>query len=213
MSAPVDYIVVGAGSAGCVVAARLSERPDCRVVLLEAGGSHDDFRIRTPGMSGALWRSKFDWGFSTVPQLHLGGRTPHWPRGKLLGGTSSLNYMVYMRGHRDNYDSWRDEGNAGWGYGDVLHTSRSPSTTSVALTSTTGIAAHSTFGRFPNPLRFARCSAKPRQKSVTYRLPKTSTARTRRARVRTKSPVEMDSVAAAPSRFSTLRVTAKTSRS
>jgi choline dehydrogenase len=71
-------------------------------------------------MSGALWRSKFDWGFSTVPQLHLGGRTPHWPRGKVLGGTSSLNYMVYMRGHRDNYDSWRDEGNAGWGYGDVL---------------------------------------------------------------------------------------------
>jgi choline dehydrogenase len=115
-----DYVVVGAGSAGCVVAARLSEDRKCTVTLIEAGGSHDDFRIRTPGLSGSLWRTRFDWGFSTVSQPGLGGRTPHWPRGKVLGGTSCLNYMVYIRGHRDNYDAWHREGNPGWAYDDVL---------------------------------------------------------------------------------------------
>ena len=115
-----DYVVIGAGSAGAVVAARLSEDPACSVRLVEAGGSHDDLRIRMPAGSGSLWRTKFDWGFRTVPQPGLGGRTPHLPRGKVLGGSSSINYMIYIRGHRDNFDEWRKLGNAGWGYADVL---------------------------------------------------------------------------------------------
>lgn len=115
-----DYVVIGAGSAGAVIASRLSETPENHVVLLEAGGSHKDFRLRAPALSGTLWRSKYDWSFNTAPQPNLDGRMPHWPRGKVLGGTSSINYMVYMRGHRDNYDAWAALGNAGWGYADVL---------------------------------------------------------------------------------------------
>ena len=88
--------------------------------LLEAGGSDKHLLVRTPGIVGQLWRRRFDWTFFTEPQEHLGGRRMHWPRGKVLGGTSSINYMIYMRGHRDNYDGWRDAGNAGWGYADVL---------------------------------------------------------------------------------------------
>ena len=71
-------------------------------------------------MVGQCWRRRFDWTFFTEPQEHLGGRRMHWPRGKVLGGSSSINYMIYMRGHRDNYDAWRDAGNDGWGYADVL---------------------------------------------------------------------------------------------
>jgi choline dehydrogenase len=115
-----DYIVAGAGSAGCVVAARLSEDPSVRVLVLEAGGPDRDLRIRIPAAFSKLFRSEFDWNYTTEPQAHLHGRALYWPRGKTLGGSSSINAQVYIRGHRWDFDHWRELGNAGWGYNDVL---------------------------------------------------------------------------------------------
>jgi choline dehydrogenase len=116
-----DYVVVGAGSAGSVLARRLSDDPKCRVLLIEAGPpKHRSFVVQAPGLYSQIWRSKLDWEFYTTPQVHADGRRMFWPRGKILGGTSCLNASVYIRGHRDNYDAWRDQGNPGWGYADVL---------------------------------------------------------------------------------------------
>ncbi|CAN5504036.1 GMC family oxidoreductase N-terminal domain-containing protein [soil metagenome] len=116
-----DYLIVGAGSAGCVLAARLSEDPDARVLLLEAGSDDTHANIHIPAAFGNLFKTKWDWNFSTEPQKQLHDRRMYWPRGKMLGGSSSLNAMIYIRGHASDYDRWRDHwGCKGWGYDDVL---------------------------------------------------------------------------------------------
>jgi choline dehydrogenase len=114
-----DYVIVGAGSAGCVLANRLSAA-GANVLLLEAGGSDDNKMIRTPGLIGALEGTHYDWGYRTVPQVHLNNRRIACPRGRVLGGTSSLNYMVYIRGNRGDYDTWAALGNEGWSYDEIL---------------------------------------------------------------------------------------------
>ena len=116
-----DFIIVGAGSAGCVLANRLSENPNNRVLLLEAGGKDWHPFIHMPaGLAKLVTLRKVNWAFETVPQQELNGRRLFWPRGKVLGGSSSINAMCYCRGHRKDYDSWADEGASGWDFDSVL---------------------------------------------------------------------------------------------
>ncbi|MEO7007607.1 MAG: choline dehydrogenase [Caldimonas sp.] len=121
MNEEFDYIVVGAGSAGCVLAARLSEDPATRVLLLEAGPPDRSLWIHLPiGYGKTMWSPKYNWCFSTEPEPNMNGRRIYWPRGKTLGGSSSINGLIYMRGQREDYDHWAALGNTGWGYEDVL---------------------------------------------------------------------------------------------
>ena len=115
-----DYIVVGAGSAGAAVASRLSEEPTCSVLLLEAGGPDNDPNIHIPARFSELFHSEVDWDYETIPQPGLNNRRDYVPRGKVFGGTSSMNAMVYQRGHPSDYDGWAARGNEGWAYEDVL---------------------------------------------------------------------------------------------
>jgi len=116
-----DYVIVGAGSAGCVLAARLSEDPAVRVLLVEAGGRDSNPFMRMPLGWQQVWRGPRDnWGYYSEPEPHCGNRRIFLPRGKVLGGTSSINGMLYVRGHPLDYDLWRQQGCAGWSYEDVL---------------------------------------------------------------------------------------------
>jgi choline dehydrogenase len=120
MSTGYDYIVIGAGSAGCAVAARLSEDPAVSVLLVEAGGSNRKLEVRAPLAFSKQFHTKLDWDYWTGPEPNLNGRMVFEPRAKMLGGCSSMNAMIYIRGNRLDYDAWAEGGAAGWSYDDVL---------------------------------------------------------------------------------------------
>lgn len=116
-----DYLIVGTGSAGCVLANRLSANPDNRVTVLEAGRKDDTWKIHMPAaLMYNLKGDRYNWYYHTEPQEHMDNRRLYWPRGKVWGGGSALNAMVYIRGHAFDYDRWQDEGADGWSYADVL---------------------------------------------------------------------------------------------
>jgi choline dehydrogenase len=115
-----DYVIVGAGSAGCVLANRLSEDPSVRVLLLEAGGRDRSLNVKIPAAFPKQFHTKLDWDFTTEPEPHVDGRSLYIPRGKMLGGSSSMNAMLYVRGRPLDYDGWEAQGAPGWGFHDVL---------------------------------------------------------------------------------------------
>src|SRR5580704_2124098 len=116
-----DYIIVGAGTAGCIVANRLSADPKNRVLILEAGGDDNWIWFHIPvGYLFAIGNPRSDWMFQTEPEAGLNGRALNYPRGKVIGGSSAINAMIYMRGQAADYDHWRQLGLTGWGWDDVL---------------------------------------------------------------------------------------------
>jgi choline dehydrogenase len=114
-----DYVIVGAGSAGCVLANRLSEDPETKVLLIEAGGRDRHPNIKIPAAFAKQFRTKLDWDFNTEPEPHCAGRSLYMPRGKGLGGSSSMNAMLYVRGHPLDYEGWAAGGATGWGWDDI----------------------------------------------------------------------------------------------
>lgn len=121
MAVSYDYIIVGGGTAGCVLANRLSANPDIRVLLVEAGPRDWNPLIRVPMLAGRFYRKPYlNWFYSTEPQAHLGGRRIPWPRGRVLGGTSAINGMIYARGNPSDFDGWAQQGLTGWSYDAVL---------------------------------------------------------------------------------------------
>ena len=179
--APFDYIVVGAGSAGCVLANRLTESGRHRVLLLEAGGHDRHIWIHIPLGYGKLFdNAKVNWLYKTEPEPELNNRQIIQPRGRVLGGSSSINGLLYVRGQHEDYDHWRQLGNTGWGFADVLPYFRRAEVKSAAPTTFTAPA-----GRLPSPtsashIRCARLSSKRRSAPV-FRAMMTLTARRRRA--------------------------------
>jgi choline dehydrogenase len=116
-----DYVVVGAGTAGCILAARLSEDPDTRVVLLEAGPADRDVWIHVPaGYARLLASGRYDWGLSTEAEPGLHDRSIRWPRGRVLGGSGSINGLAFLRGSPRDYDRWAQAGARGWSYEEVV---------------------------------------------------------------------------------------------
>jgi len=152
-----DYVIVGAGSAGCVLANRLTEDPTTTVLLLEAGGPDEAQAIHIPAAFSALFKTPLDWAYETAEQPHLHSRRLYWPRGKVLGGSSSINAMVYIRGNRRDYDHWRALGNEGWGYSDVLPYFKKSENEERGASAYhgTGGPLNVTDQRTPNPLSYA----------------------------------------------------------
>ena len=116
-----DYLILGAGSAGCTLASRLSENANINVALIEAGGGGKNLFVKMPAGNGFVFGNpKLDWGYHSIPQKVLNGRKVYLPRGKGLGGSSNMNGMIYMRGVKRDYDNWAEMGLEGWGYHDML---------------------------------------------------------------------------------------------
>ncbi len=150
-----DYVVVGSGSAGSVLAHRLSEDGRNRVLVLEQGGSDRSVFIQMPSALAIPMNSpRYDWGYRTEPEPHLGGRSLHCPRGKVIGGSSSINGMVYVRGHALDFERWAEEGAAGWSYGDVLPYFRRAETRAEGGDAYRGDSGplNTSYGRRANPL-------------------------------------------------------------
>ncbi len=150
-----DFVIVGAGSAGCVLAARLSEQSENKVLLLEAGGSDRSIFIQMPtALSIPMNTTKYNWGHHSEPEPHLGGRRLHCPRGKVLGGSSSINGMVYVRGNAQDYEGWAADGATGWSYSDVLPYFQKAETFNRGADAYRGETGplHTTTGSMKNPL-------------------------------------------------------------
>src|SRR5689334_8936654 len=116
-----DYVIVGAGSSGCVLANRLSAGPDCTVGLVEAGPRDSSLWIHLPiGYGRTMWDPAVNWKFQTEPEPNMAGRRIYWPRGRVLGGSSSINGLIVIRGQPEDYDRWSRAGAAGWAWNEVL---------------------------------------------------------------------------------------------
>jgi choline dehydrogenase len=153
-----DYIIVGAGSAGCVLADRLSADGKASVLVLEYGGSDRSVVIQMPSaLSIPMNRDRYNWRYETEPEPHLGGRRMHTPRGKVIGGSSSINGMVYVRGNPMDFERWQEEGAAGWGYADVLPYFRRAETREEGGDAYRGGEGklHTKYGPLRNPLHTA----------------------------------------------------------
>ncbi|KAK3290380.1 putative choline dehydrogenase [Chaetomium fimeti] len=165
-----DFIIVGGGTAGLAVAARLSEHPRFKVGVLEAGPlAVGDSEVNCPGFAGRALGTPLDWGFETAPQKSLGGRTVPWARGKVIGGSSALNYMTWNRAARQDYDDWRDLGNPGWGWDDLLpffKKSESFHEPSSAIQKETPVALHDGVIGHSGPVRVSY----PREFTATHKL-------------------------------------------
>ena len=193
-----DFVVVGAGSAGCVMAARLSEDPATRVVLLEAGGEDNNRWIHIPlGFGKTFADPSVNWCYETEPDPGANGRRIFWPRGKVLGGSSSINGMVYIRGQHEDFDLWRQLGCAGWSASDVLpyfkraeHQVRGPDDWH-------GTGGPLVVSDWRTSTKSARRSSVPATISAIRATP-TSTARCRRASAITRPPRRTASAARPP---------------
>ncbi|CAN5354903.1 hypothetical protein BH10PSE15_BH10PSE15_07110 [soil metagenome] len=150
-----DYIIVGAGSAGCVLADRLSADGKNKVLVLEFGGSDASVFIQMPSaLSIPMNKAKYNWQYESQPEPHLGGRRMHTPRGKVLGGSSSINGLVYVRGNPMDFERWESEGASGWGYRHVLPYFRRAETRQEGGDTYRGEAGqlHTRYGPMKNPL-------------------------------------------------------------